>query len=239
MAEKAPEGWYPDGTGATRWWDGDQWTEHFAPPPPGPTATLPAAETVITEAGRHSATEVASPVESTPANVTIGTSRPWYRKKRWWVIAAVVIIIGAAGATGSGDQTTPTADSSSSGSPTDAPTAEDTVDEETASPEPVEETEPALTAGQENAIGAAEGYLDYTAFSKKGLIQQLEFDHYSEKDAKFAVEYVHPNYKEQAAKAAKDYLDYTSFSRQGLIQQLMFDGYNRENATYGVGKAGL
>lgn len=27
-AASAPPGWYDDGTGATRWWDGLQWTDH-------------------------------------------------------------------------------------------------------------------------------------------------------------------------------------------------------------------
>lgn len=36
MAEKPPAGWYPDGTGTVRWWDGEQWTEHQPPPPPTP-----------------------------------------------------------------------------------------------------------------------------------------------------------------------------------------------------------
>ena len=32
-----PPGWYPDATGAVRWWDGVRWTEHQqAPPPPPP-----------------------------------------------------------------------------------------------------------------------------------------------------------------------------------------------------------
>lgn len=28
-----PPGWYPDGQGGQRWWDGTQWTEHTQPPP--------------------------------------------------------------------------------------------------------------------------------------------------------------------------------------------------------------
>lgn len=27
-------GWYDDGSGRQRWWDGHQWTEHFAPQQP-------------------------------------------------------------------------------------------------------------------------------------------------------------------------------------------------------------
>ncbi|MFS0895575.1 DUF2510 domain-containing protein [Microbacterium sp. 179-I 3D3 NHS] len=29
-----PAGWYDDGSGRQRWWDGQQWTEHFAPEAP-------------------------------------------------------------------------------------------------------------------------------------------------------------------------------------------------------------
>ena len=33
-----PAGWYPDGQGGQRWWDGTQWTEHTQPPAAGPAA---------------------------------------------------------------------------------------------------------------------------------------------------------------------------------------------------------
>lgn len=36
-----PAGWYDDGSGRQRWWDGEQWTEHFAPEAPAPEATTP------------------------------------------------------------------------------------------------------------------------------------------------------------------------------------------------------
>jgi uncharacterized Tic20 family protein len=29
----APPGWYPDPTGAVRWWDGTRWSDHVAPAP--------------------------------------------------------------------------------------------------------------------------------------------------------------------------------------------------------------
>ncbi len=53
------------------------------------------------------------------------------------------------------------------------------------------------------------------------------------------MDYISPDWNEQAAKAAEDYLDYTAFSRQGLIDQLMFEGYTRTQAEYGVDQAGL
>lgn len=36
-------GWYPDGNGATRWWDGSAWTEHVAP------AQAPAAQPAVAQ----------------------------------------------------------------------------------------------------------------------------------------------------------------------------------------------
>ncbi|MEV8252026.1 DUF2510 domain-containing protein [Microbacterium sp. NPDC076768] len=33
-----PAGWYDDGSGRQRWWDGQQWTEHFAPASATPAA---------------------------------------------------------------------------------------------------------------------------------------------------------------------------------------------------------
>jgi hypothetical protein len=96
-----------------------------------------------------------------------------------------------------------------------------------------------MTVSQKNAIGSAEQYLDYSAFSRKGLIEQLEFEDYSKKDATFAVDYISPNWNNQAALAAKDYLEYQSFSRQGLLEQLEFEGYTTAQATHGVNQTGL
>jgi len=97
--------------------------------------------------------------------------------------------------------------------------------------------EPKLTSAQENAVRAAESYLDYKSFSRSGLIKQLKFEDYSTKDATFAVDSLNIDYNEQAAKAAESYLDYKSFSKSGLQQQLEFEGYTSSQAAYGVKKA--
>lgn len=101
------------------------------------------------------------------------------------------------------------------------------------------EEEPSMTVSQMNAIESAQSYLNYSAFSRKGLIEQLEFEDYSNADATYAVDYVDADWNEQAAKAAADYLDYSSFSRQGLIDQLLYEGYTQKQAEYGVNQAGL
>ena len=100
---------------------------------------------------------------------------------------------------------------------------------------------PLSPASQQNAVRAAKDYLDYTAFSHKGLIQQLVVgDGYSTEDATLAVNSITVDWNEQAAKAAKNYLDYTAFSHSGLITQLTVgDGYTPAQAAYGVAAVGL
>lgn len=34
MSAEAQAGWYDDGSGTTRWWDGQTWTDKVQPPPP-------------------------------------------------------------------------------------------------------------------------------------------------------------------------------------------------------------
>jgi type IV secretory pathway VirB10-like protein len=116
-------------------------------------------------------------------------------------------------------------------------------------PEPVEEAPveeaPEYTTAQENAIASAENYLDFSAFSKKGLIEQLSSEYgdgFSKADATFAVKHIDVNWNEQAAKSAKNYLDFSSFSRSGLIEQLESeygDGFTHAQAVYGVDQTGL
>jgi hypothetical protein len=99
--------------------------------------------------------------------------------------------------------------------------------------------QPLLTRSQENALRSAKDYLAFTAFSRKGLIEQLEYEGYSNADATFAVDKLNVDWKAQAAIAAEQYLDLTSFSRSGLIDQLIYEGYTRAQAEYGVSQTGL
>jgi hypothetical protein len=126
-------------------------------------------------------------------------------------------------------------------------TATETVEVEVqAAVEPATETEPAdsepesdMTVAQSNAVRSAQSYLEYTAFSKSGLVDQLEFEGYSNADAGFAVNHIEVDWMEQAAKSAESYLEYTAFSRQGLIDQLVFEGFTQEQATHGADSVGL
>jgi SOS response regulatory protein OraA/RecX len=94
------------------------------------------------------------------------------------------------------------------------------------------------SVSQKNAIGSAESYLKFSAFSREGLIDQLIYEDYSKADAEYAVDALDPDWNEQAAKSAKSYLDYSSFSRQGLIDQLIYEGFSKAEAEYGVKQNG-
>jgi hypothetical protein len=124
--------------------------------------------------------------------------------------------------------------------PTPEPTPDPTPKPTPApTPEPTPKPTPQVTAEQENAIGSAEDYLDYTAFSRSGLIGQLKYEGYPTAVATFAVDHITVNWNEQAYLSAKAYLEYTHFSRSGLISQLKYEGFTTKQATYGVTKAGL
>lgn len=93
------------------------------------------------------------------------------------------------------------------------------------------------TRGEENALKKAGQYLDYTAFSYTGLIEQLKYDGFTESEATFAAENCGADWNEQAARKAEEYLNYSAFSKSGLIEQLEYEGFTHEQAVYGVNQA--
>ena len=106
-----------------------------------------------------------------------------------------------------------------------------------------------LVDWSEQAAKSAQDYIDYKAFSRKGLVGQLSSeygDQFTPEEAEYGVKYLEDNnlvdWKEQAAKAAKDYLDYDSFSKDGLIDQLSSqygEQFTREEAEYGAKAVGF
>ena len=214
VTEPTPAGWYPDpeNSGQQRYWDGNAWTENFAP---GGASPAPAAT---------------------------AAKKPIYQRI-WFIVVAVLIGLGVISSLigGSPSEAPESSPSANESTPQPAETeAEPAVAEPEPEPEPVvEPAEPALTMGQKQAVGKGEDYLSFAAFSRKGLIDQLVFEGFSEADAIFAVDYIAPDWNEQAAKKAQDYIDMTSFSRQGLIDQLVFEGFSQAEAEYGVTAVGF
>jgi hypothetical protein len=137
-----PAGWYPDGSGSQRYWDGTKWTEHVAPGGAGaegpPMAPEPADATQqLPVAG------VPAPVPP-PVAPPGNDGRKWYQKKRFVIpmagVLAIVILtalFGSGGTEPAVTSGTPTSVSASA-SPTQEATST-TADETSQSAEPTTE----------------------------------------------------------------------------------------------------
>jgi hypothetical protein len=207
----AAPGWFPDPSDPSRqrYFDGRVWTENYAPIGPPPQAVGPSAK----------------PGMSKGAKIALG-------------VGAAILALIVLGSIGNSDKKT-SPSSSVTGTTTSRPDVA-LAPTGTVAPEPTtsEAPKPSFTRAQENAIAKAKSYLGYTAFSKQGLIKQLEFDKFSTEDATFAVEQIEAtggvDWNEQAVKKAKSYMAYTSFSQDSLINQLEFDGFTPAQAQHGA-----
>ena len=121
---------------------------------------------------------------------------------------------------------------------TESPAAAEAPQEEVPAAVEVPVETSSVTVGEKNALTSAKNYLAFTAFSYDGLIDQLEFEGYSNEEATYAVDNCGADWDAQAAKKAKSYLSFSAFSHKGLIEQLEFEGFTSEQAAYGAEKCG-
>lgn len=110
--------------------------------------------------------------------------------------------------------------------------------EDTSTPETKEEKSDAPSVEETNALNKAASYLDFSAFSYTGLIDQLEYEGFSTESATYAADHCGADWNEQAAKKAESYMEFSSFSKQGLIDQLLYEGFTQKQAEYGVKAVG-
>ena len=137
-----PAGWYPQDDGQQRYWDGTQWTEHFAPGVAADAAgTTSAGGQAVGDTAAYSYTTpvAADGAAAYPAPNTVQAQRPWFKKKRFLIpggAVALILVGGMASAAGGGGSTPEptTAAGLLSASSTPTPTAEDAV--ATAAPTP-------------------------------------------------------------------------------------------------------
>jgi hypothetical protein len=101
---------------------------------------------------------------------------------------------------------------------------------------------PKMTTSQRNAVESAKNYLQFQAFSRKGLIQQLSSaagDGFPRADARYAVNHIDVDWNAQAVKSAREYMNTQSFSRNALIEQLSSsagEGFTLAQAQHAVSK---
>ena len=99
-----PPGWYDDGHGGTRWWDGARWTEHVAVPDVAETLPSGAGTARSPYWGGDVLVDARSPASARavedPAPVdTPGTGAATRRSRRWILggaVGAVVVVVGIA-----------------------------------------------------------------------------------------------------------------------------------------------
>jgi hypothetical protein len=135
--------------------------------------------------------------------------------KRLLVAAALVAVLAAGCGSKHNAATSATTQApAATTAPTTAPpttAAPTTAPPTTATPTT---TKPALSLSQQDAIAAAQQYLNMgQGFSQAGLISQLDSpdgDQYSVADATFAVDSLNVNWNAQAVEAAKSYLQTSS-----------------------------
>jgi hypothetical protein len=93
--QNAPAGWYPDGSGGNRWWDGTQWTEHFqAPEAPAPEPAPAPAPVFPTQVATAPAAGPASPAAASSAPVLVSDH---IALAALAVACAVLVLIGSIG----------------------------------------------------------------------------------------------------------------------------------------------
>jgi len=101
-----------------------------------------------------------------------------------------------------------------------------------------------LTGPQKNAVRAAKSYLNISAFSRDGLIDQLSSqagNGFNINDATKAVDSLNVDWNQEAVKSAKQYLKMMGFSCKGLVQQLSSRAggkFTEQQATFGAQRAG-
>lgn len=91
-----------------------------------------------------------------------------------------------------------------------------------------------LSLEEQNALKAAKSYIDSMPFSYTELIEQLEYEGYSNSAATYGADNCGADWYEQAKLSAQSYLESMAFSKQGLIEQLEYEGFTHDQAVYGV-----
>jgi hypothetical protein len=153
------------------------------------------------------------------ATPEVSKKKPFYKRK-WFIVLAVLMLIGAF-ASNSESSKTKTERKAVTTTEANTPAA------------------PNETVSESNARKKAESYLSLMAFSRSGLITQLEYEGFSNQDATYGADAVNANWNEQAAKKAASYLETMAFSRSGLMTQLLYEGFTEAQASYGVATTGL
>jgi hypothetical protein len=230
----SPAGWYLQPDGQQRYWDGEQWTEHFAP------------------GGR--------PATTGAVNAVGKPSRPWFKKKRVLIPAGLVALFVVAGIAGGGtaptevtltaantQTTAPAVDTAASEkaaadlaleqAAADKAAADKTAADKTAADKAVADKAAAAKAASDKAAAdkaaAAKAASDKAA-ADKAAAAKVVADKAAADKAAAAKKIEDANRlttaQENAKRKGESYLEMSGFSRSGLIGQLKFEGFSENDA---------
>lgn len=226
------------------------------PPPPGPYSGNPGPSP-------YSGNPAPDPYSSNPAPAQFTGMPPADQPKKkstglivGGICGCLALLIAAVGLVvlllwmfsdgGSSSPSTPSPTSSSSSPTTSTPDPTTTTpDPTTTTPDPTTTTSASpgggdVSAEQERALKKAENYLEFMTFSKEGLYDMLTSEYgdaFPPEVARYAVDNVDADWKENAKKEAQIYYDEMSMSDERIYEQLTskYGGkYTEEEARYAV-----
>jgi hypothetical protein len=222
-------GWYsdPEGSGRLRFWNKTRWTDDFMD---APGSVKPSAS-----AAADQSRPAVKPERSRRRGRWGGA--PWWA----WVLGAIVLL-GIISAIAGGNNSS--SNDSGSNDTANTPSVKSVSHAAPAqpAPEPTATAAPEMTAGQENALRSAQGYIALSGFSRAGLIEQLSSkagEGFSRADATFAADHVGADWNQEAVQSAQAYLKLAGMSRSGLYEQLTSsagEGFTPAQAQYAVDK---
>ena len=154
------------------------------------------------------------------------------------LLAMLMLVVGCSGGVSSSGSTVEPGSAAPAAESVTEPANTEPVTEPVAEPVVEQPAKPALTMGQQQASEKAQSYLDMGGFSRKSLIEQLEYEEFSKADAKYAVDHAGPDWNAQAAEKAQSYLDMGGFSHKSLLEQLEYEGFTSAQAKYGAKAVG-
>lgn len=104
--------------------------------------------------------------------------------------------------------------------------------------EPAPDPRPEPDPARDEAVKAAQAYLETETYSPSALYLQLYGDGYQEADIDYALDHCGANWYENAAYCAMDWVASYYYSRGMLVEDLMNSGFTADEAAYGADYCG-
>jgi len=221
-----PAGWYPQPDGQQRYWDGQQWTENFAPgvTPETPTGVLPA----------------------TPAGVPSETHPPaarknWFVRHKILTAIGAVLLLGIVSSLANGGGTKSDRVAAIDQVATSTAPAQSAADKAAAAQAVIDKAAADKAAADQAVVdqaaadkaAAAQAVIDKAA-ADKAAAAKATADKAAAAKAAAAKKIADANRlttaQENAKRKAESYLEMSGFSRSGLIEQLQFEGFTVNDA---------